>query len=77
MQRVKPDHGRAPKRFRWWHLFCWVLLYLRPTHGDGRQAVCAVDQSSGEVKAHLYLDGRQHAQSKLPDVCPVPGAPSK
>lgn len=56
-----------------------ALFYLRLTNDDGRQTVYAVDvrhwqnQSSGEVKAHLYLDGRQHAQSKLPAAFPVPG----
>ncbi|MGI5466240.1 hypothetical protein [Streptomyces sp. CA-132043] len=46
---------------------------------NGRQAVYAVDvrhwqnQSSGDVKAHLYLDGRLHAESRLPAAFPVPG----
>nr|WP_303714015.1 hypothetical protein [Kutzneria buriramensis]WKX13363.1 hypothetical protein Q4V64_39910 [Kutzneria buriramensis] len=45
---------------------------------DGRQTVYTVDvrhqnQSSGYVKAHLYLDGRHHAESKVPAVFPVQG----
>jgi len=31
------------------------------------------DASTGEVNAQLYLDGRQHAKSKVPAVFPVPG----
>jgi hypothetical protein len=78
-QRVKPGDGRALKRFRWWQLPFRALFYLRLTNDDGRQTFYAVDvrhwqnQSSGEVKAHLYLDGRQHAQSTLPAAFPVPG----
>lgn len=78
-QRVKPGDGRPLKRFRWWQLLTRALFYLRLTHDDGRQTVYAVDvrhgqnQSSGNVKAHLYLDGRQHAQSTLPAAFPVPG----
>ncbi|MFB4426222.1 hypothetical protein C5F59_034730 [Streptomyces sp. QL37] len=78
-QRVKPGDGRALKRFRWWQLLFRALFYLRLPQDGGRQAVYAVDvrhgqnQSSGEVKAHLYLDGRQHAQSGLPAFFPVQG----
>ncbi|HET6855998.1 MAG TPA: hypothetical protein VFH94_02745 [Streptomyces sp.] len=78
-QRVKPGDGRALKRFRWWQMLFRALFYLRLTNGEGRQTVYAVDvrhgqnQSSGEVEAHLYLDGRQHAQSRLPAAFPVQG----
>ncbi|QIK10858.1 hypothetical protein G7Z12_37185 [Streptomyces sp. ID38640] len=78
-QRIKPGDGRPLKPFRWWQMTFRALFYLRLTNDDGRQTVYAVDvrhwqnQSSGEVKAHLYLDGRQHAQSKLPAAFPVPG----
>ncbi|BCL31386.1 hypothetical protein ACFFS2_07440 [Streptomyces aurantiacus] len=79
VQRVKPGNGRALKRFRWWQLPFRALFYLRLTYDDGRQTVYAVDvkrgqnQSSGEVKAHLFLDGRHHARSRLPAAFPVPG----
>lgn len=79
VQRVKPGDGRALKRFRWWQLPFRALFHLRLTNDDGRQTVYAVDvrhwqnQSSGEVKAQLYLDGRQHAVSKLPAFFPVQG----
>ncbi|MFD3992946.1 hypothetical protein [Streptomyces sp. NPDC058583] len=67
------------KPFRWWQLPFRALLHLRLPGDDGRETVYAVDvrhwqnQSSGNVKAHLYLDGRLHAVSKLPAVFPVPG----
>ncbi|WP_026361250.1 hypothetical protein [Amycolatopsis nigrescens] len=79
VQRVKPGHGRSLQRFRWWQLLFRALFYLRLTNDDGRRAVYAVDvrhwqnQSSGKVKAHLYLDGRHHAESALPAAFPVRG----
>lgn len=79
VQRVKPGDGRALKRFRWWQQLFRALFYLRLTDGSGRQLEYAVDvrhgqnQSSGNVKAQLYLDGRQHAVSRLPAVFPVQG----
>ncbi|MFI1225039.1 MULTISPECIES: hypothetical protein [unclassified Streptomyces] len=79
LQRVEPGDGRALKRFRWWQVLFRALFYLRLTHSDGRQTVYAVDvrhgqnQTSGQVKAHLYLDGRQHARAGLPAAFPVPG----
>ena len=78
VQRVKPGDGRALKRFRWWQMLTRALFRLRLTSDDGRQTVYAVDvrhqnQSSGYVKAHLYLDGRHHAESKVPAVFPVQG----
>ncbi|WP_399891558.1 hypothetical protein ACGH7X_31645 [Streptomyces sp. BBFR51] len=79
LKRVVPGDGRALKRFRLWQLFIRALFYLRLTADDGRQAVYAVDvrhwqnNSSGNVRAHLYLDGRHHAESRLPAFFPVPG----
>ncbi|QFG26227.1 hypothetical protein [Actinomadura sp. WMMB 499] len=78
-RRVEPGDGRPLKRFRWWQVPFRALLYLPLTRDDGGRTVYAVDvrhwqnQSSGDVKAHLYLDGRQHAVSKLPAVFPVRG----
>jgi hypothetical protein len=77
-KRVTRGDGRALQRFRWWQLPGRALFYLRLAH-DGRQTIYAVDvrhwqnQSSGNVKAHLYLDGRLHAESKIPAAFPVPG----
>ncbi|AEM86854.1 hypothetical protein [Streptomyces violaceusniger] len=78
VQRVKPGDGRALKPFRWWQMLSRALFYLRLKNDDGRQTVYAVDvrhqnQSSGKVIAHLYLDGRHHAESKVPAVFPVQG----
>ncbi|GAB2786087.1 hypothetical protein [Streptomyces daliensis] len=78
VQRVKPGDGRELKRFRWWQSFSRALFHLRLTSEDGRQTVYAVDvkhqgDSSGHVRAHLYLDGRHHAESKVPAAFPVPG----
>lgn len=80
-QRVKPGNGHPLKRFRWWQPLSRALFYLPLTDGDGRQLVYAVDVSyvqramsdDGKGKAHLYLDGRHHAESKLPAVFPVQG----
>ncbi|MFE2181714.1 hypothetical protein [Streptomyces sp. NPDC059455] len=78
VQRVKPGDGRALKRFRWWQMLTRALFHLRLMNDDGRQTVYAVDvkhqnTSDGYVKAHLYLDGRHHAESKVPAVFPVQG----
>jgi uncharacterized integral membrane protein len=78
VQRVKPGDGRPLKRFRWWQMLTRALFHLRLMNEDGRQTVYAVDvkhqnQSEGYVKAHLYLDGRHHAESKVPAVFPVQG----
>jgi hypothetical protein len=81
MQRVKAGNGRPLKRFRWWQPLSRALFYLPLTDGDGHQTVYAVDVSylqraatdDGKGKAHLYLDGRHHAESKLPAAFPVPG----
>ncbi|MFG2022183.1 hypothetical protein [Streptomyces sp. NPDC048825] len=78
VQRVKPGDGRPLKRFRWWQMLTRALFHLRLVNDDGRQTVYAVEvkhqnQSEGYVKAHLYLDGRHHAESKVPAVFPVQG----
>ncbi|MEV0633831.1 hypothetical protein AB0I77_02390 [Streptomyces sp. NPDC050619] len=78
VQRVKPGDGRPLKRFRWWQMLTRALFHLRLMDDDGRQTVYAVDvrhqnQSDGYVKAHLYLDGRHHAESRVPAAFPVQG----
>jgi len=80
-QRIKPGNGRPLKPFRWWQPLSRALLYLPLTDSDGRQAVYAVDvpywqqvmTEDGKGKAHLYLDGRHHFESKLPAIFPVRG----
>ncbi|WP_405541721.1 hypothetical protein OG478_05465 [Streptomyces phaeochromogenes] len=78
VQRVKPGDGRPLKRFRWWQMLTRALFHLRLMNDDGRPTVYAVDvkhqnASEGYVTAHLYLDGRHHAKSKVPAVFPVQG----
>ncbi|WP_413099551.1 hypothetical protein [Streptomyces sp. Inha503] len=80
VQRVKPGDGRALKRFRWWQSLTRALFHLRLMNDDGRQTVYSVDvrhqkhsSSSGKVIAHLFLDGRHHAESTVPAVFPVQG----
>jgi catechol 2,3-dioxygenase-like lactoylglutathione lyase family enzyme len=81
VQRVKQGNGRPLKRFRWWQQLSRALFYLPPRDDDGRQTVYAVDvrylqaalSDDGKGKAHLYLDGRHHAESTLPAAFPVPG----
>ncbi|MEU3269001.1 hypothetical protein [Streptomyces bacillaris] len=78
-RRITSGDGRPLKRFRWWQLPYRSLFYLRLPDGDDGPALYAVDvkrgqdQTSGEAKADLYLDGRHHARSKLPAAFPVPG----
>lgn len=80
-KRLKHGDGRPLQRFRWWQLLGRSLFYLPLPHKGGGQAVYAIDvrhwrdqwSSDGVVKAHLYLDGRHHAVSKVPAAFPVPG----
>ncbi|ATO15210.1 hypothetical protein CO540_16355 [Micromonospora sp. WMMA2032] len=78
-KRIKSGDGRALKRLRWWQLPFRALFHLPLADGDGRQTVYAVDiprrtdPEGGKARAHLYLDGRHHAESKLPAVFPVEG----
>jgi hypothetical protein len=74
-KRVKPGDGRPLKPFRWWQLLTRSLFFLRLPG----EAVYAVDvrhlgdATSGEVEAHLYLDGGLVAESRVPARFPVPG----
>lgn len=79
IRRVKPGDGRPLRSFRWWQLLGRALCYLRAPDGAHSDTVYAVDvrhwgnHSGGEVRAHLYRDGRHHAESKMPACFPVPG----
>ncbi|MBT2229388.1 hypothetical protein [Nonomuraea sp. NEAU-A123] len=81
VQRVQPGNGRSLKRFRWWQPLSRALFYLPLKNDDGRQVVYAIDvnyvqrflSDDGKGKAHLYLDGKHHAESKLPAAFPVQG----
>ena len=79
-KRLKRGDGRPLQPFRWWHLLTErALLTLRLVDQDGRDVVYAVDvrqldkQGSVEGKAHLFVDGRHHAASRLPAAFPVEG----
>ncbi|GAA3767449.1 hypothetical protein [Micromonospora maritima] len=78
-KRITSGDGRALTRLRWWQLPFRALFYLPLPAGDGRQTVYAVDiprrtdPDGGKARAHLYLDGRHHAESKLPAAFPVEG----
>lgn len=79
-KRLKRGDGRPLQPFRWWQLlFERALLTLRVVGRDGRAVVYAVDvryygrQGGVEGKAHLFVDGRHHAQSTLPAVFPIEG----
>ncbi|MFI7210718.1 hypothetical protein ACIBP4_03435 [Micromonospora maritima] len=78
-KRITSGDGRPLKRFRWWQLPFRALFYLPLPQRDGRQMVYAIDiprrtdPEGGRARAHLYLDGRHHAESKLPAAFPVEG----
>ncbi|MBE8519520.1 hypothetical protein ILP97_18765 [Amycolatopsis sp. H6(2020)] len=75
-KRIKPGTGRELQPFRWWQPFARSLYSI----DLGRQ-VYTVDvrhrrrffSEDGNGTADLYLDGRHHAESKLPAAFPVPG----
>ncbi|WP_370964466.1 hypothetical protein [Amycolatopsis sp. cg9] len=75
-KRIKPGTGRELRPFRWWQPFARSLYSI----DLGRQ-VYTVDvrhhrrffSENGKGTADLYLDRRQHAESKLPAAFPVPG----
>ena len=75
-RRIKPGTGRKLQPFRWWQPFARSLYSI----DLGRQ-VYAVDvrhrrrffSEDGKGTADLYLDGRHHAESKLPAAFSVPG----
>ncbi|MFC7817066.1 hypothetical protein ACFUTR_20770 [Streptomyces sp. NPDC057367] len=78
LRRVEPGNGRPLKPFRWWQTLTRALFHLKLTDDDGRRTVYTVDvrhqnQSEGHVRARLYLDGRHHAESRVPAVYPVRG----
>jgi hypothetical protein len=80
-ERVKPGDGRPLQRFRWWQSLTRGLFYLQLA-GDGeRPVIYAVDiprksdpgYDDSKRMAHLYLNGRHHAESKVPAAFPVQG----
>ena len=78
-KRVKPGDGRPLPRFRWWQMLSRSVFTLELRQAGGRVASYAIDvrqwgdKDDGEVRARLYLDGVQHAVSKVPARFEVPG----
>jgi hypothetical protein len=78
-KRVKPGDGRALQRFRWWQMLRRSLLFIElPSPSAERPTTYTVDvhlwgDKDGEIRAHLYRDGRHHAESKVPARFPVEG----
>lgn len=75
---VKPGDGHTLPRYRWWQLFSRSLFHLHLASGDGSSETWSVDvrhggDSDGEVRARLYRDGVNQAESKLPASFAVPG----
>ncbi|MEU0135933.1 hypothetical protein ABZ172_18175 [Streptomyces sp. NPDC006296] len=77
-RRLKPGDGRELERFRWWQLPFRSLFWLR-LPGGGQVRLHAVDVrhwarlDNSRIRAHLFLDGRHVAESKLPAAFSVDG----
>ncbi|WP_340558541.1 hypothetical protein [Streptomyces sp. GSL17-111] len=75
--RVRPGDGRELTRFRWWQLPGRALFHLDPADPHAPRYTVDVrhwhNQSSGEVTAQLYRDGRRHAVGRMPVAFPVEG----
>lgn len=78
-KRLKSGDGRELQPFRRRQLPFRSLFWLR-LPGDGRRAyLYAIDVrhwarlDNSRIRAHLFLDGRHVAESKLPAVFPVDG----
>ncbi|MFH8561395.1 hypothetical protein [Streptomyces sp. NPDC017988] len=78
-KRLKPGDGRELQRFRLWQLPLRSLFWLRLSGAGGQSRLHAVDVrhwarlDNSRIRAHLFLDGRHVAESKLPAVFPVDG----
>ncbi|MER5277196.1 hypothetical protein ABT025_15740 [Streptomyces sp. NPDC002809] len=78
-RRLKPGDGRELQRFRWWQLPVRSLFWLRLPGDGGQERLHAVDVrhwarlDNSRIRAHLFLDGRHVAESKLPALFPVDG----
>lgn len=78
-RRLKPGDGRELRGFRWWQLPQRSLFWLRLPGAGGHGPLYAVDVrhrarlDDSKIRAHLFLDGRHAAESRLPAVFPVHG----
>lgn len=79
-RRIRRGDGRPLQPFRWWHLLTERSLFsLRLVGSDGQVTRYTVDlrnygkQGGIEGRAHLYIDGRHHAESTLPAAFPIRG----
>ncbi|WP_075731588.1 hypothetical protein [Streptomyces acidiscabies] len=78
-RRLKPGDGRELRGFRWWQLPLRALFWLRLSGTDGPARTYTLDVrhrarlDNSKIRAHLFLDGRHVAESKLPAVFPVQG----
>ncbi|MFD4779161.1 hypothetical protein ACFWNU_35680, partial [Streptomyces sp. NPDC058427] len=76
-RRLKPGDGRELQRFRWWHLPLRSLFWLQLPGAGSHARLYAVDVRHGarwdtsRIRAHLFLDGRHVAESKLPAAFPA------
>jgi len=78
-RRLKPGDGRPLQRFRWWQMPIRSLFSIQLTGGDGGVRTYTVDVrhwarlDDSKVRAHLFVDGRHEAESKVPASFPVDG----
>jgi hypothetical protein len=78
-KRLKSGDGRQVQGFRWWQLPVRSLFSIQLTGGDDPARTYAVDVrhwaqlDDSKVRAHLFVDGRHLAESKVPASFPVEG----
>lgn len=78
-KRLEPGDGRELQRFRWWQLPLRSLFWLRLPGAGGHDRLHAIDVrhwarlDNSKIRAHLFVDGRHMAASRLPAVFPVDG----
>jgi hypothetical protein len=76
-RRLKPGDGRPLQRFRWWQTPIRSLFSIQLAGTDGGVRTYAVDVrhwarlDDSKVRAHLFVDGRHAAESKVPASFPV------
>ncbi|EXG82215.1 hypothetical protein [Cryptosporangium arvum] len=74
-KRVRPGDGRPLERFRWWQLFTGRKLFSLQV-GETAYAVdvrLTGKQAGDDGMAHLFVNGRHQARSRMPAAFPVAG----